>query len=367
MKRLFNNRSVVLFLFLSIISVNQTFSQVGIGTTNPNPSAALDIESTQGGLLIPRMTLAQISALTVDASTSGLLVYRTDTSPGFYFFNGTSWSTFSGSVDNDWTIVGNNMYNANSGNVGVGTGATAPANKLHVQHNQDGAGVMRIQNNSDGGFAGIYFNQNDSYRGHIGYVNTGGASTFGGKGAFQIAAGNRPFVITNGTTELYSESLRITQDKKLRIFRNASASYWDTYIDTYNDYNFAFNGVAESYIEDGTGAYVQYSDRRLKNNISPMEMNTLEKFLALNPVNYHYKKDKNKRMQNGLIAQEVQQLFPELVGEKNGYLTVNYNAFGVLAIKAIQEQQKIITLQEKKIKRMEEDISAIKQMLLDKK
>ncbi|WP_044403090.1 tail fiber domain-containing protein [Lacinutrix sp. Hel_I_90] len=582
MKYLFNKRAAILFLFLSIFGTTQTFSQVGIGTTTPNASAALDIVSTDGGLLIPRMTLAQISALTVDASTAGLLVYRTDTTPGFYYYNGTAWGTFTGAgSDSDWTIVGNDMYNANSGNVGIGTstpaaklhiedvstapdilddgfednsiapfttnnwsvststvntgtysansgttadnttsyldyavtvpasgatvtfaysvsseatydflrfyidgalqnqwsgsvsyttasytlsagsytlrwayvkdintaggsdrafiddvnivptqtgsairivdglqssgkvltsdangnaswqnpassndndwtvsgsnmynansgnvgvGTTTSANKLHVQHNQDGAGVMRVQNNSDGGFAGIYFNQNDSYRGHIGYVNTGGTSTFGGKGAFQVSAGNRPFVITNGTTELYTESLRITQDKKLRIFRDGSggANYWDTYVNNGNgqdpnDYVFAYNGTVHAYIRDGSGAFQVTSDRRLKDNISPLGDYTLEKVLALNPVSYHYKRDENKISQNGFIAQEVQPLFPEIVDEIDGYLSVNYDAFGVLAIKAIQEQQKTITQQEERITHLENEISEIKQMLLDKK
>ena len=48
-------------------------AQVGINTTSPNPSAALDIVSTTQGILIPRMTTVQKTAISNPAS--GLMVY----------------------------------------------------------------------------------------------------------------------------------------------------------------------------------------------------------------------------------------------------------------------------------------------------
>lgn len=56
---------------------------------NPDTTAMLDVSSTKKGLLIPRMTAQQKSAITSPAT--GLLVYQTDTDPGFYYYNGTSW------------------------------------------------------------------------------------------------------------------------------------------------------------------------------------------------------------------------------------------------------------------------------------
>jgi hypothetical protein len=49
--------------------------QIGIGTASPNSSAALDISSTNGALLLPRMTTAQRNALTPAA---GMMVFNTD-------------------------------------------------------------------------------------------------------------------------------------------------------------------------------------------------------------------------------------------------------------------------------------------------
>ena len=65
-------------------------AQVGIGTASPNSSAQLDISSSDKGILIPRMTAAEVGAITSPAT--GLLVFQTDDTPGFYFYNGTIWT-----------------------------------------------------------------------------------------------------------------------------------------------------------------------------------------------------------------------------------------------------------------------------------
>ena len=61
---------------------------VGIGTTAPDASAALDIVSSSKGLLLPRV--AAVSAIASPAP--GLLVYQTGGTPGFYYDSGTAAS-----------------------------------------------------------------------------------------------------------------------------------------------------------------------------------------------------------------------------------------------------------------------------------
>lgn len=63
-------------------------AQIGIGTSSPDPSSILDINSTTQGVLAPRMTTAQRMAITSPAS--GLLVFDTDTN-GFQLFDGSGW------------------------------------------------------------------------------------------------------------------------------------------------------------------------------------------------------------------------------------------------------------------------------------
>ncbi|GGD25213.1 hypothetical protein [Hyunsoonleella pacifica] len=69
------NNIVYIFLLCIIIS-SSSYAQVGIGTTNPDDSSVLDIESTDKGVLIPRLTTAQINAIIDPAN--GLMVYNTD-------------------------------------------------------------------------------------------------------------------------------------------------------------------------------------------------------------------------------------------------------------------------------------------------
>ena len=90
-----NSTMKQIFTFLAAVLFTATTSaQVGIGTTTPDPSAALDITSTTKGLLIPRMTNAQRQA--ISSPVAGLMVFVTDFDGGrFMFYNGTEWGTLS--------------------------------------------------------------------------------------------------------------------------------------------------------------------------------------------------------------------------------------------------------------------------------
>ena len=81
-------------LLAAVLLTGSTLAQVGINNENPDASAALDITSTTGGLLIPRMTNAQRLAITPPAA--GLQVFVTDFEGGrFMFYDGTEWGTLS--------------------------------------------------------------------------------------------------------------------------------------------------------------------------------------------------------------------------------------------------------------------------------
>jgi hypothetical protein len=128
---------------------------------------------------------------------------------------------------------------------------------------------------------------------------------------------------------------------------------WRTYIDEANDYNFAYNGTLKAYILDTDGSYITVSDKRLKRDIRSLE-SLLTSVKKINPVQYRFKDAKSSCQPTiGLIAQEIRELFPETVSEKNGFLAVNYDAFGVIAIKAIQEQQEQIEQMSEKLEKLE--------------
>lgn len=87
------------FLFISF----NIKAQVGIGTTNPDASAMLDVESSSKGVLAPRMTTAEKNAI-VSPATS-LLVFDTDLG-NFSYFNGTIWVELEAATGRDnYTLV----------------------------------------------------------------------------------------------------------------------------------------------------------------------------------------------------------------------------------------------------------------------
>jgi len=101
-------------ILLFCLVTTGVYAQTGIGTTTPDASAKLDISSTTKGLLAPRMTAAQKTAISLPAT--GLLVYQTDAPTGFYVNTGTSASPVWLRISNDWTKSGNDI-SYTSGNV----------------------------------------------------------------------------------------------------------------------------------------------------------------------------------------------------------------------------------------------------------
>lgn len=82
----------LMFLLTSPLSVLYAQQNVGIGTSTPDSSAALDVMATDKGLLTPRLSTSQRLAIVNPAA--GLLVYDTDYQQ-FWYFDGVIWSPLS--------------------------------------------------------------------------------------------------------------------------------------------------------------------------------------------------------------------------------------------------------------------------------
>jgi hypothetical protein len=93
----------------------------------------------------------------------------------------------------------------------------------------------------------------------------------------------------------------------------------------------------------GGGAWSSFSDKRLKKNVKPLN-GTLDKLLKLRGVSYQWnepeKYGKLTGTQVGLIADEVEEVFPDWVGiDSSGYKTLSIRGFEALAIEALREVQ----------------------------
>ncbi|HLP85912.1 MAG TPA: tail fiber domain-containing protein [Phycisphaerales bacterium] len=107
-----------------------------------------------------------------------------------------------------------------------------------------------------------------------------------------------------------------------------------------------------------TGAWTAVSDGRLKTDVSPIQ-NQLTTAMKLKPVNFRWKA--TGAADFGLIAQDVRGVLPSLVvgDEATESLTVNYSQLSVVAIGAIQEQQREIDALKAKLAELEAALAAI--------
>jgi hypothetical protein len=91
------------------------------------------------------------------------------------------------------------------------------------------------------------------------------------------------------------------------------------------------------------GTYFQFSDERLKKDIKPLK-NSLMKIIRLNGYNYYWKDSgSDQTKQSGMLAQEVESVFPELVHKSlKGVLMINYNGLIPYLIESVKELKKIV-------------------------
>jgi len=96
------------------------------------------------------------------------------------------------------------------------------------------------------------------------------------------------------------------------------------------------------------GTLTQNSDFRLKKDIKPLT-HTLAAIQQLKGYSYHWKDPNNPDEQIGLLAQELQKVYPQLVKENDrGDLSVNYSGMVPVLLEAIKElQQRVAQLEEK--------------------
>src|SRR5215831_6066596 len=133
----------------------------GIGTTTPDASSLLEINSTGKGILIPRMTLVQRNAIVTPAT--GLLIYQTNSTPGFYYYNGTAWTAVS-PKNKGWNLTGNAGTNPSLNFIG-----TTDAQSLRFRVNNLNSGLIDYNtSNTSFGFQALISNGSGNYNTAVG-------------------------------------------------------------------------------------------------------------------------------------------------------------------------------------------------------
>jgi hypothetical protein len=303
-------------------------------------------------------------------------------------FGGQSDIAFIDTVANIPFIIKTNsterMRITSGGNVGIGT--TTPDRKLQVNGDVTLSGENYIQynrilqwegfsywtlrtqttgadfqlNNGSAGVAAFTIKGNNNFligtttdEGYKLYVNGGSSSGmlfYSTSAANQIkAAGTAPAITFSNTITSPTIGGSLGACTSAGQFLSGTAAGDMILINQFTGNKlYITNYSGGVYLTQGATSWTANSDIRLKNINSHIE-NAVEKLSTLQTINFSYKDDKFNKQNLGLIAQEVEKIFPELIDKNgDGMLGVRYTELVPVLIKAVQElKAEIETLKNK--------------------
>ena len=208
--------------------------------------------------------------------------------------------------------------------------------------------------NGSGNTSGVFGSANDAYLFNVGQNLLMGTSTSGKSLVF----------MTGGSSQASNERMRIDGNGNVGIGCTSP--------------NYKLQVVGDIAAQGGTiraasaiisTTLTACSDIRFKEHIKPLS-NTLENIMKLQGVSYDWRVNEfpdryfNTKKQIGIIAQDLEKIYPELVEtDKEGYKSVDYSKMAPLFIESFKEQQQQIKLQQEQIKLLQDQIDALKKGL----
>ena len=351
---------------ISTVPFFTAFSQnVGIGTTTPT-RAKLEVHGSVGNT----------SAIFGGEST-GISLQRNWPTIGFnqyynagnkYMANGFAAVQF---VDPTLGYMAFDMFP--SGVANAATGAAVRAMNINSSGNVGirgaaaNASLSVARGNGPEGTAVFYgttyhsiFNSSTSENTYIRAGKIDGDVYINDVPGGKIIMGNgSSYIGINAPDPTYPLEIRQVNGRGLILVQPQTFNNWEVRVSPDGYLELIFNGSWKGGFDYDDGHYISTSDKRLKTNIQNLP-SLLDKIMQLRPVVYEMKNhNPNHKNTFGFIAQDVKKIFPELVTVKqdtaSGYPGItdlhalNYSEFGVLAIKAIQEQQQQIELFKKEL------------------
>ncbi len=373
--RLFKAIFAVL-LFLATLTIQ---AQIGIGTTTPAASSKLDITSTTSGFLAPRMTTSQKNAISSPAT--GLMVYQTDSTAGFYYYDGTSWNLlalstsgvpYSGAIG----AVNLGAYDLTVNGLTVGHGGGGVSSNTAIGYEALFTNTIGDENTAYG-YQALYSNttgwQNIANGSSALYSNTTGSknNATGYQALYSNTTGN--YNIANGwgalssnTTGNINTSIGHLAGSLITTGSNNTAIGFDAQVPTATASNQVTIGNANVTYAGVQVAWTVTSDKRWKSNIQNSNLG-LDFISKLRPVSYFRNNDESKKLEYGFIAQELEEALNHAGVTNNGIISkdskgmygVRYNDLMAPMVKAIQEQQTIIESQQKQIDELKQLVETL--------
>jgi hypothetical protein len=253
-------------------------------------------------------------------------------------------------ADVDFRVEGDTDANllfvdASTNSVGIGT--SSPVSKLHlldnsavfIQMTDSGDGASRIGQNGTALTFGVDLANGATERMRIDSSGNVGVGTTGPSGYAPFTVAKAAFNVNIGQICAASLSASDAGITGMSVWKtDATTSASQIFIKFIIDNGNSGSGQINA---DGANqaAFGSYSDRRLKENIVGLEAQ-LANICALRPVEFDYIKSEGGGHQVGFVAQEMQEVYPDAVGERqpDGMLTVTgWSKTEARLVKAIQE------------------------------
>lgn len=270
-----------LLVFILVVTIPLFAQNVAITDDSgysADASAMLDVKSTDKGFLPPRVA----STGDVTSPAAGLLVYQTGGTPGYYYYNGSSWIQLgSASGASQWTTDGSNIY-YNSGNVGIGT--SSPATDLDIVGNDfrlkapSGQSSYLIIDNTDADQLSTISLQTQGGE-ELAYLGLGGSNytPFGGNYSLnfwnQSPNGPISFGTHNGTET--GERLRIDKDGYVGIGTTSPQTKLHV-AESYNGYYDALTLNNTNSISSGQGVRLRFQNSAFQNSTETNKFGYIE-------------------------------------------------------------------------------------------
>ena len=255
------------------------------------------------------------------------LIIKAETADKDIVFKGTDGSSTIEAMRIDISEAGTIMVPTA---IGVGTSGMTVDEELHVEKSQNTLTRVKIENTNAGSSAQVQTNYTTD-KGEFNVGMTSDAHSLDGAAILWNTANSGMYFATNNTQAMLIDA---SQDIKIEesVGIGVAASSTTGRLDCSNDV-IAFSS----------------SDKRWKENIIRIE-NPLDKISKIGGYTFDWKEltEEEKRTQHansghdvGVIAQEIQEVLPEVVKERdNGYLAVDYEKIVPLLIESIKELQK---------------------------
>ena len=267
----------------------------------------------------------------------------------------TALGRFTTAVDYASLVIG--QYNSSGSSNGDSNGYS-PSNTAFVIGNG-------TSSNSKSDAFKVMFNGNTTIGGND--LTIGDLSAFSGtfsqRSAIDVVAHADGDLMTGYISGSTGDRFNIELDANNSMAKISSGGGYDLTFSTEGGVmNFESNAMdTATYAFDGnatvsddlivSGDVVVSSDARLKANIASLG-STIAKLLLIDGKSYTMKKDGKQKI--GVLAQDVQKVFPELVSkDDNEMLAVNYQGLVPVLINALKEQDEKISRQDEKISRLE--------------